>query len=65
MNLLVQGIKKRGLLNLLLVPLLKALALPNPPRTSNAEAHADMLIQPIARIFYIKIHYWLSIKTYL
>ena len=30
------------------VPLLKALALPNPVRTSNAEAHADCLYHPLS-----------------
>ena len=38
--------KWRGSLYQLHVPLLKALALPNPVRTSNAEAHADMPIPP-------------------
>lgn len=36
--------EKRGSLNLLLVPLLKAFALPNLSRTSNANTHADMYI---------------------
>lgn len=39
--------KKRGLLYLLLVPRIEALALPNLSRTSNAEAHADMYTNQI------------------
>lgn len=39
--------KKRGNLYLLHVPQFKAFALPNPDRTSNAEAHADMNKPPI------------------
>ncbi len=40
--------KKRGSLYLLLVPQTKAFALPNLSRTSNAEAHADMIIYTVA-----------------